>query len=274
MRWPVLLALFALAATGMAQDLTVLTYNIRYDNAGDSLDRWDLRKDALAEEVLKHKPQVIGLQEALAHQLSYLNGQWPGYERFGVGRDDGAAKGEFSPVYYDTTAFALLSGRTLWLSETPARPSKGWDAACERIATLVTLRDKRTGDSLLVVNSHWDHVGIEARTHSAELLLSELHPARRNGVRVILMGDFNATANDSATLYLAEHLLDACPKEHDGEGTFNGFELEPKAPKRIDYVWLSPGNWSVLGYEVPHPKVKGRQVSDHYPVVVRIRANE
>lgn len=274
MRWSVLLGLFMFATLGMAQDLTVLTYNIRYDNAGDSLDRWDRRKDALAMEVLTHKPQVIGLQEALAHQLSYLDGQWLGYERFGVGRDDGVAKGEFSPVYYDTTAFTHLSGRTIWLSETPDRPSKGWDAACERIATLVTLRDKRTGDSLLVVNSHWDHVGIEARTHSAELLLRVIDPLLRHGDHMILMGDFNATPNDSATLYLAEHLLDACPKERDGEGTFNGFELEPKAPKRIDYVWLSLGNWSVLEYEVPHPKVKGRQVSDHYPVVVRVRANE
>ena len=271
MRWSVPIGLFMLATLGMAQDLTILTYNIRYDNAGDSLDRWDRRKEALAKEVLTHKPQLFGLQEALAHQLSYLDGQWPGYSRYGVGRDDGVAKGEFSPVFFDPSAFTLLSGRTLWLSETPDRPSKGWDAACERIATAVSLRNKTTGDSLLVVNTHWDHIGTEARAHSAELLLKEIDPALRRGDHVILMGDLNATPNDSATKLLAEHLTDACPKERNDQGTFNGFELESKAPKRIDYVWLSPVNWSVLEYEVPHPKVMGRQVSDHYPVVVRVR---
>jgi hypothetical protein len=128
--------------------------NLATDGADLGGCSWDLRKDAVARVVRDLHPQVIGLQEALSHQLTYLDAQWPGYQRFGVGREDGVAKGEFGPVYFDTTVFSLLDGRTIWLSETPDAPGKGWDAACERIATLVMLRDKTKGDSLLVVNTH------------------------------------------------------------------------------------------------------------------------
>jgi len=271
MRWSVLLGLFTLATVGTAQDLTVLTYNIRYDDPGDSLDRWDLRKAALAQVVRDQHPQVIGLQEALAHQLAYLDMQWPGYQRFGVGREDGAAKGEFSPIYYDTTVFSLLDGRSLWLSETPGTPGKGWDAACERIATLVMLRDQTTGDSLLVVNTHWDHIGSEARTHSAELLLKEMEPAMLEGTNLILMGDLNATPDQAPMVHLGKYLVNACPEDQAAQGTFNGFKLDRPATGRIDHIWLSPSDWSVTSYAVPQPRVNGRQVSDHYPVVVGLR---
>jgi hypothetical protein len=265
-----LLFLGALARAG-AQDLTLITYNIRYDNPADSLDRWDLRKDAVARVVRDLHPQVIGLQEALSHQLTYLDAQWPSYRRFGVGREDGVTKGEFGPVYFDTTVFSLLDGRTIWLSETPDAPGKGWDAACERIATLVMLRDKTKGDSLLVVNTHWDHVGAEARRHSADLLLNAIAPAIQEGTNVILMGDLNATPDQAPIILLAEFLVNACPEDQAAQGTFNGFKLDGAATGRIDHIWLSPSDWSVQRYSVPQPRVNGRQVSDHYPVVVDLR---
>jgi endonuclease/exonuclease/phosphatase family metal-dependent hydrolase len=258
----------ALFSKAQGDTLTLLTYNIRYDNPADGLDRWDLRKGALAQVVRDLHPQVIGLQEALAHQLSYLDTQWPGYQRYGVGRDDGDAKGEFSAVYFDTTVFTLQSGRTIWLSETPEKPSKGWDAACERIATYVELRNKATGDGLWVVNTHWDHVGTKARHHSAQLVLDLVDTPLRNGLPVVVMGDLNATPDEEPVRHLAERLVDACPVGRDHQGTFNGFEQDPKDPKRIDHVLLSPGSWLVAGYEVPSPRVNGRQVSDHYPVLV------
>lgn len=253
-----------------AQELTALTYNIRYNNPGDGLDRWDLRKDALAQVVLEQDPHIIGFQEVLADQLGFLATELSGYRHFGVGRDDGAEQGEFSPVFYDTTRFALREGRTLWLSETPHTPSKGWDAACVRIATLVVLSDKRTGEDLIVVNTHWDHVGKEARAHSATLILDAIGTALSKGTNVLLMGDLNATPVDAPVALLGEQLRDSCPSAQHAQGTFNGFRSDEAAVDRIDHILLSPGHWRVLRYEVPRPKVNGRQVSDHFPVVVRI----
>ncbi|MBK8498719.1 MAG: endonuclease/exonuclease/phosphatase family protein [Flavobacteriales bacterium] len=266
-----LLLLIALQGA-RAQTITVVCWNIRYDNPGDSLDGWELRRDALAQEVRRQHPQLIGLQEVLVHQAEYLDAQWPGYRRFGVGREDGAARGEFSPIYYDTTAIRLISGRTIWLSPTPGIPSKGWDAECERIATYAVLYDLRTSDSVHVVNTHWDHEGAEARIHSARMLLEILGPALQRGGHTVLMGDFNATAEQLPIRALDDIFTDSAPKQNRGLGTFNGFDSARTTFDRIDYVWLSPRNWDVLRYEVPHPVVNGRYASDHFPVVVGMRA--
>lgn len=272
MRVPLLL-LFLFALHGIrAQTCTVVCWNIRYDNAGDSLDRWDQRRDALAREVLRQRPQIIGLQEVLLHQAEYLDAQWPGHRRFGVGREDGVAKGEFSPIYFDTTMFRFISGRTIWLSPTPDTPSKGWDAACERIASYVILYDLRTGDSLHVVNTHWDHEGVEARLNSARIIVDLIKPLRARNAHILLMGDFNTTVDQAPLRELSQVLENCAPTHALSQGTFNGFDVDRDIFDRIDHVWRSPRNWELLRYEVPQPTVSGRHVSDHFPVVVGLRA--
>jgi len=262
--------LCASMACAQPDTLTVITYNVRFDNPADSADRWDLRKAALARVVMDERPAVIGLQECLAHQLTYLDQQWPGYKRFGVGRDDGAEAGEFSPIYFDTMRFTLREGHTVWLSPTPDTVSKGWDAACVRIATIAVLLDRLKGDSIVVVNTHWDHMGVQARWHSARLLIERLHPMLVSGQDVLLMGDLNATVDEASVQALGQHLLSTCPDNLSTTGTFNGFGRTPPPGPRIDHVLISPTRWRVRSYTVPRPKVNGREVSDHYPVVVRL----
>lgn len=251
-----------------AQTLPVLTYNIRYANEHDRKNGWELRKDALASTVLENKPMIIGLQEALREQLAYLKSRWTDYDVFGVGRDDGFEGGEFAPIFYDKSAFDLLEGRTVWLSPTPDRPSKGWDATCNRIVTLVILRERSSGDSLWIANTHWDAEGKEARHQSARIVCDLLAGPIARGRRAIFMGDLNSKAHEEPVGQLREHLTDSCPKGKRCRGTFNGFNRLPLFSKRIDYVWLSPGDWGVEQYRVPRPKVGCRQVSDHFPVVV------
>lgn len=271
MRWFALLLAVLLCSPSNAQDLTFLTYNIRYDNASDSLDRWDLRKEALAAEVMRSQPQVIGLQEALEHQLAFLDTKWPRYRRYGFGRDDGMAQGEFSPVYYDTTVFVLVLGMTLWLAPDPTRPGKGWDASCERIATVLVLRDRSTGDSLWVVNTHWDHDGPRARRNSAAMIEGTLRKPQALGQRYVIMGDLNAEPGTPPIHALNQWTSDACPKEQSTEGTFNGFGKAEQPYKRIDYIFFSPGLWEVKSYDVRRPMINGRHLSDHFPVLTVLR---
>lgn len=266
-----LLLLFTLAACSLhAQTYTVLTYNIRLDNPDDGPDRWDMRKEALAQTVLSYAPAIAGFQEALPQQIQFLDAQLHGYQRFGIGREDGKDKGEYSPLYVDTTVFKILEGRTIWMSPTPDMPGKGWDAACERIATLLTLRDIKSGDTLFAVNTHWDHVGKIARLNSALLIKTLYYWQIKEGAHVIFMGDLNTTPEEPPVELLRQTFTEACPPGQSREGTFNGFDLNRTEFKRIDYVWLSPGNWEVKKYQVPHPMVNGRQVSDHFPVVVSL----
>ena len=252
------------------ESFRVMTYNIRYDNPNDGLDRWAFRREALAEEVLRQRPAILGMQEVLLSQLEFLSAKFKGYQRIGVGRDDGMDKGEFSPIFIDTTVFKLLQSRTLWLSRTPEQPSRGWDAVLPRIATLVVLRDIQRGDSLWVVNTHFDHIGNEARLHSAELIVQTLSAPIKSGKRVIFMGDLNAEPNEAAIQYLQQQLTDACPADQADQGTFNGFEVINRPLKRIDYCWLSAANWQIKRYDVLQPKVNGRQVSDHFPILLEL----
>jgi endonuclease/exonuclease/phosphatase family metal-dependent hydrolase len=251
--------------------LTVMTWNIRYMNGHDRKDRWELRREAMVTELRAQHPHILGLQEVLREQLAYLKEQLPGYAHFGVGRDDGAESGEFAPVLWDTTHFTLLTGRTVWLSPTPDVPSMGWDATCRRIVTLVELREAGTGDTVWVANTHWDHEGRVAREHSARMITELLAPLAGPRSAVLFLGDLNATPRETPVQHLTTLLEDACPKGKRGRGTFNGFKRLRMFARRIDYIWMTPAHWHVEHYAVPRPKVKGRQVSDHFPVIVRLR---
>ena len=77
----------------------------------------------------------------------------------GVGRDDGAEKGEFMAVYYLRDRFELLDSGTFWLSETPDKVSRGWDGACNRTVTWVELKDRKSGKEFFYFNTHLDHKG-------------------------------------------------------------------------------------------------------------------
>src|SRR5689334_7105606 len=134
-----LCGLFSMAAA--AQDLNVMTFNIRYNRPADSLDAWPYRKDKVASQMLFHEIDVLGVQEALHDQMMDLQARLPRYKYVGGGRDDGKEKGEYSAIFYDTSKLQLLQTKTFWLSETPEVPgSKGWDAAITRVVTWAKFR--------------------------------------------------------------------------------------------------------------------------------------
>ncbi|MBD0285605.1 MAG: endonuclease, partial [Flavisolibacter sp.] len=121
------LALFMLLN---AQPLNIMTFNIRYNNPGDSMNAWPYRKDKAAAQILFHQAHIVGVQEALHDQMMDLQQQLKQYKYVGVGRDDGKQKGEYSAIFYDTARLQLLQTETFWLSEQPNVPgSKSWDAA-------------------------------------------------------------------------------------------------------------------------------------------------
>lgn len=139
MKYTILLSLFFLTINStFSQEIKVLSYNIRYDNQDDGLDSWTAskRNQKVASLLNELNADVIGIQEALHHQLTYLNNQLIQYKWIGVGRDDGKIEGEHAPIFYNHKKLKLKKWGYFWLSETPNKPSKGWDAnCCNRIAT-------------------------------------------------------------------------------------------------------------------------------------------
>ena len=155
----VICCLYTLQAAAQ-HELNVMTFNIRYDNAGDSLNAWQYRKDKAASQILFHKVHLLGVQEALYNQLEDLKARLKSYKYAGVGRADGKEKGEFSAIFYDTVRLRLLQTETFWLAEqTNVAGKKGWDAAIERIVTWAKFTDRKTNKIFYHFNTHFDHIG-------------------------------------------------------------------------------------------------------------------
>jgi endonuclease/exonuclease/phosphatase family metal-dependent hydrolase len=246
---------------------SVLSYNIRYNNPNDGADAWDNRKEELYSYVFSGKYDVIGLQEVQKNQLDFLQSKPNEYSVYGVGREDGKEKGEYCPVFYNRNKFELVSSETRWLSETPFKPSKGWDADFERVVTIVKLKELKSGKFFYFFNTHWDHVGVKAREESALLITLWAQELKTEGPNIILVGDLNATLADQAVRSLDFMFKDACPDSKQGISTFNAFEMKGKPNAHIDHIRYSKAVWKVNKYKIRFPKTEaGRQLSDHFPV--------
>ena len=193
----------------------------------------------------EQRPDVVGLQEALSYQVEYLDEFVDNYKYVGVGRDNGKQKGEYNPIFYRKERFNLLRSGTFWLSPTPADPSYGWGAACRRIATWAILQEKTTMKSIIVLNTHLDHISEEARANGAALIKERLS-RMNNELPVVVTGDMNSDDNSTAYAKFATAIFpmqDACKTAKRKKGpdyTFHGFgQLPQDSRTKIDYIFLS-----------------------------------
>jgi endonuclease/exonuclease/phosphatase family metal-dependent hydrolase len=269
-RLVVLFLVFASFAL-QAQTIKVMTYNIRYDNPGDGPNQWGNRKDKVADVIKKYKPDIFGVQEALYHQLQDLSERLTDYEYFGVGRDDGKQKGEFSAIFVRKDRFKVLDKNTFWLSTTPDVPgSKDWDAAITRVATWAKLRDRQSKKDFVYMNTHFDHRGKEARKNSA-MLLKQRAAELGKKYPLVITGDFNITREAPPYAIMMDpspiKLLDPAPEG--GIGTFCGFTVNARRCVGIDYIF-STTQWKSSGYQVISDNDGTYYPSDHLPVMVTL----
>lgn len=272
----------ASALSQTSAPLTVVTYNIRYANPGDGENVWENRRDAMVRYLAGRNADIIGLQEVEPQQRAFLAQGLSEFDWYGVGRNAEHDQGEGTPIFYRRDRFDRLDMGTFWLSTTPETPgSRGWDAALPRVASWVHLRDRRSGRELLAINTHFDHRGPEARLESSRLLVRRIETlATSGGVRrpVVLTGDFNSRPEQAPYAALVapapgvSALLDAQHVSRKpatgGDSTSNAFKaISPGA--KIDYVFVRDIG-AVLTHDIEDPRVDGRFVSDHQPIVVTL----
>lgn len=269
-----LLGLFGALLTTKAQTLDVISYNIRYDNPNDAPNNWDNRKDFLISQLNFYHPDVFGTQEGLVHQLKDMDQGLEDYAYFGIGRDHGDERGEFTAIFYDKTKYNVVEQATFWLSETPEIPSKGWDAALPRICTYGLLESKEDGMRFMVFNTHFDHVGVKAREESSRLILKKIKELNPDNLPVVLTGDFNLESDSPGVQAIVGQMKDThveVGKNAFGpKGTFNGFEFNKPVERRIDYIFVSPNNVEVLKSAILSDSKDCRYPSDHLPVLARL----
>ncbi len=259
-------------------ELNVMTFNIRLDVPSDSLNSWQYRKDNAAEMVRMNDVDILGMQEVLSNQMNDLKERLPQYTAIGVGREDGADKGEVSPIFYKKDRFSAIESGTFWVSETPELAgSKGWDASYIRVATWAILKEKATGKEIFAINTHLDNDGLVARKEGGNLLLKKAEELGK-GLPIVLTGDFNDTPQSEAIKNITDasktnHLLDSktiALKASGTDWTFHNFgRLAESERPLIDYIFVSK-QIKVQDYVVLPDTLNGTFVSDHKPVLSKI----
>ena len=257
-----------------AQELSVMSYNIKLDYPKEGENSWTSRKQFLIGQIEFYEPDVMGVQEAMPNQMKDMDSLLVNYDFIGVGRDDGKEEGEYSAIFYKKNKYKVLTSSTFWLSETPEKVSMGWDAVCNRICTYGLFQSKGTKQKFWVFNTHFDHVGGLSRKNSAKLIIQKIKTINTNRLPVVLMGDFNMEPESETIQYIKKHLKDSkevsLSEPFGPSGTFNGFQFQEPVTRRIDYIFVHD-KIKVKKYTVLSDNRECKYPSDHLPVYAVIQ---
>ena len=247
-----------------SEGLKVMSYNIRLGSAQDGTNSWSLRYTATGEMLADQKPDVFGVQEALEYQVRYIE-EMCGYESVGVGRENGKKEGEHMSIFWNKKTVSMLKWGTFWLSETPEKPSKGWDAECFRTATWALMKDKKTGKKFYFLNTHLDYKGTEAQKNGLKLIMEKIAQINPEGLPMVLTGDFNIEPSNPILADLDTRMQNVrkIAEKTDDHATYNGWG---KSSTMIDYIYVS-GFSTYPEYQTITKRYEDRKfISDHYPV--------
>jgi endonuclease/exonuclease/phosphatase family metal-dependent hydrolase len=270
-----LMLFFTLISTN-AQKIIVGSFNVRYDNPRDTGNLWIDRAPIVSNLIRFHEFDVLGVQEALKNQLDDIAAALPQYARYGKGRDDGKDAGEHSAIYYKKDRFNLIKSGDFWLSETPDKPGKGWDATCcNRICSWVYLEDKVTKKRFYTFNVHFDHQGVVARKESGKLMVAKIQEIAGQEP-VLLTGDFNGGRDSEwyktlATSGLLTDVFSTVEFPYANNSSMNGFKT-PRGTTVIDHIFMTKhfkaSKWGILT-----DTYFGKYPSDHFPILAVVTHN-
>jgi endonuclease/exonuclease/phosphatase family metal-dependent hydrolase len=124
----------------------------------------------------------------------------------------------------------------------------------------------------LFLNTHLDHLGIQARIKGASLLL-KLSERIGQFLPKILVGDFNFTREFEAYSILHEKLKDtqfsSLTPPTGGDQTFNDFGSDKNIHNKIDFVFTD-SQWDTLTHSILTQTYNSRFPSDHYPIITSL----
>ena len=281
---PLLVAAFGGGAASFASaqvPLDVMTFNIRTASGRDGGNAWPFRKELVVDTIERFAPQVVGLQEALDEQIEYLDAMLPDYRWLGIDRglNGGVGLSEATPIFYRHRELSPIASGNFWLTSTPDTPPSRWAGGRRRrgggrIVTWARFHHRETGREVYVFNTHFTLRRGQSQLDSADLIATRV-AALPTGTAVIVMGDFNNSAEDSETwrVATAQGLRDAWVLADEQRGpttTYGDFGPPGDAlTERVDWI-LVGGEIEVRWVETVLYNDAGRYPSDHYPVAASL----
>ena len=255
----------------MENNIKVCTYNIRYDNLGDVNWGFDKRGEHIINMIKREKFDILGIQEALPHQLDMLK-TMDTYSFFGVSRSGNPKEDEYNGIFYKKDRFEKIDGGYFWLSKTPNEPSIYEGAGCRRICVFVILLDKLTNEKYVFSVTHLDNISEEARLYGANLILENL--CKYSTYPFVLMGDFNSFTTDEVYKIITNKLDEVkVLVDYKNRGTFTedaDFLVDSKAKElEIDFIFINKF-FNVSNVNILRDSFNGKYISDHFPVVANL----
>ncbi|MCQ6557356.1 endonuclease/exonuclease/phosphatase family protein [Paenibacillus mendelii] len=256
--------------------MSVMTLNLRIHVPSDGDNAWPHRVHAVADLIQESNPVILGTQEGSYGMLNDLDGLLPAYSRIGEGRlglESGQSQSdELCAIYYKHAELTVIRHGQFWLSETPEVPgSKSWDSSLPRICTWICFELKqRPGTRFYTFNTHFDHMGQQAREESAKLIIARIRQLREEEhLPAMLMGDLNAHPDNDAIKLLREQLSDAYSILSEPVGrTFHNFEGGVEG-QPIDYIFAT-SDVKLTDTLVDRKLRNGKYPSDHYSIAVSV----
>jgi endonuclease/exonuclease/phosphatase family metal-dependent hydrolase len=222
---------------------------------------WPRRKQALRTALDQAQPDILCVQEATPGQVAFLEAALPNHRRIGIGRDGPVAGGEHCAVFFRTERFENCGGDTFWLEEPIDQPRPGSALDVKRICTWVRLRDRVSGRTVRVYNTHLP-LTEGARQTAAAVILGQLR-AGDPGDALLLTADFNAgPAVPSRQSFREAGLADSAERANRPTGAPT-LQLYGIGLSCIDGI-LVDAHWRVHEHRVLDLKPQNIFPSDHF----------
>lgn len=254
-----------------------MSFNVRGARFQDGVNVWPNRAELNAAVIRRHAPDLIGFQEFdVIHQEFYAE-RLPEYGAIlGPGYNN-RAPFQHPAVLFRSDRLRPLDSGGFWLSTTPEVHSAAWDTDCIRSATWARFAVGGSGQELLHLNTHLDHISEQARVEGAKLIASRLRELWADGTPTVVTGDFNCPPGSAAHRALLDAgLADSYTALH-GDApalTFHGFQGRGFAPQPYDTLdridWVLVRGLRPLAHSVIEDAEPPLYPSDHYPVLAEL----
>lgn len=234
-----------------ATKATASVYKVITYNDGDNSTTKLVQVSSI---LLDYAPDIVGMQEVQQMHVGQYELKMKGYKGIYYNHDTNYYG---APIFYRTDRFDVVEHGTQWLSDTPDQKyTKFEESDYIRSYVYAILKDKATGEEIVVVNTHVDYIG-EANTKQIKVLLDCTE--RFRGKPIIYTGDFNMQSTSDGFKQMVDAGLRDC-------GSYLGYSIKG----HIDFCFVDTYYVVPVCYKYIDDHQFSDTASDHCPVYSEI----
>ncbi|WP_413166280.1 endonuclease/exonuclease/phosphatase family protein [Capilliphycus salinus ALCB114379] len=255
--------------------MKIVTFNVRYDKPDPGNNAWVWRRRVIAELMADWDADLIGTQEAKAHQLLDLHRRLSNYQSVGVDRL-GNGLSEYCAIFYPQQRWHCLKHGDFWLSETPhlvGSITSDWKNPIPRMVSWGVFAGAGSNKPIVIFNTHFDYESQQARELSVQLIRDRLSQFNPDEYLFMVTGDFNAEPQSLPRKTLLEPLsngvqLHDALAEIDLEEQMSYHEFTGKGFAAVDTIYYD-SRLNLDRVSVDRTQIDRVWPSDHFPIIAQ-----